>query len=516
MSSSTRWRRALVLWVIVRLPLPLLLLAVVPGLAGGVLAWLFTHVAYGHGLAKGIVGPWTTMVYRQSAWCGVVVGGLALAVVMPGLGRRAWFGVAAVGAVLAALFLHAWWTGLVGFLLLLGVNLWPALPTTWASLAWVPWIELLFPGPTLRVVGVPTRVATAVAAVWLGTGWFAIDAFATADRWSAEVFAWPVERLDPRIRVLARAPHGDRSEYQDVDVTPDRIVVVAETDLKLLAFPRGMGGPPAFAQLQPFWGPEAGLTMDSETDPGTGTTWFLDGPRSVRAVRWVGDRSVTVGRSVALPRPLSHVYTRWSKERNQLILVTINAVEESLPPAVILVDTPGLGRAVQHNLVTADGRRVPHIRDIEWVPTLGKLVLAPDFGTRLYLADPDTGLCEPWVEVPTLNGRMEWSAELDRLFLAMPNRFAVLVVDPHTGEIERTIPTQPGVRPLAIDAERGLLITASLATGVVLVQRLDTGAYVDSFRTVMPLVREMTLLPEEGIALLTTWSQVYAIPYATR
>jgi hypothetical protein len=109
---------------------------------------------------------------------------------------------------------------------------------------------------------------------------------------------------------------------------------------------------------------------------------------------------------------------------------------------------------------------------------------------------------------------MIWNATLERLFIAMPNQFSVVVANPATGEIERTIPTQPGVRPLAVDAERGLLVTASVATGMVLVQRLDTGAYVDSFRTVMPMVREMTLMQEEGIVILSTWTQLYAIPYA--
>ena len=82
------------------------------------------------------------------------------------------------------------------------------------------------------------------------------------------------------------------------------------------------------------------------------------------------------------------------------------------------------------------------------------------------------------------------------------------------GTIERSIPTQPGVRPLAVDAERGLLVTASLATGAVWVQRLGDGALVDSFRTILPMVREMTLLPEEGVVIVATWTQLYAIPYA--
>jgi len=501
-------------WVLLRLPLPVLLLVLVPGAAGALLAAILTNSDYGHSLAKNMLAPWFTMIYQAPVLPWVLLAALALAVVLPSLGARAWLGVVLAATGLGLLLVTGWPGGILLLAALLALNCWPTVPAAVGRLAWVPGTEFVFPGPVLRVVGVPTRVATGIAAAWLVGAWFVTDAVVTADVRAAAVGAWPASRLDPRIRVLARADPSARSEFQDIDVTPERVIVVAETSSRLLAFPRDLVGAPAWTALQPQWGADFGLTLDSETDRETGTTWFVDGPRHIKAVRWVGDHAEILGSSVDLPRHISHAYTRYSAERKQLMLIPVNVVEELDPPAVILVDTPGLDHAVTHPLKTKDGQRVPHIRDIEWMPSVGKLALAPDFGSWLYLADPDTGLSEPWLNLPTLNGRMVWSPTLERLFLAMPNQFAVVVANPATGEIERRIPTQPGVRPLAIDAERGLLITASVATGMVLVQRLDTGAYVDSFRTVMPMVREMTLMQEEGVVILSTWTQLYAIPYA--
>ena len=140
-------------------------------------------------------------------------------------------------------------------------------------------------------------------------------------------------------------------------------------------------------------------------------------------------------------------------------------------------------------------------------------MIAPNWGDRLYLLDPDTGRMSPWVAVPTMNGKMTWSGETGRLYLAQPNRMSVAVIDPAAGVIERTIPTQPGVRPVAIDAGRGLLLTASVITGQVWVQDLQSGEVLDRFGTFMPLVREIELDPISSRAFLSTWTALYSFPY---
>jgi hypothetical protein len=511
-------RRLRAAWILLRLPVPLLLLAVVPGLAADLSTLLLRHVGYGHGLAKGFLGPWVTIVYRQAFLPGAIVAAVVAALVLSVLAGRRWlvaagvFTVAALGAGLGTA-IDASPIVLLLFLGLLFVNLYPDVSPGWSDVSWVPFTELFFPAPIARGLGIVPRVAAVFAAVWIAGMWFVVDSTLGAARHSDAVWSWPDARLDPRIRVLERAAKGIHSEFQGVDVAGGHVLVVAEDSLRLLAWPRSLEGAPAVQGLRPWWGPTKGLTLDSETDPATGTTWFLDGPNRVSAVTWEGDHAVRTVTSAPLPRPLDHAYTRWIPERNQLALVTVNVVEEQRPPILTLLDTPSLSTITFHELRTPDGRRVPHVRDIEWITSLGKMVLAPDFGTTLYLADPDTGVCEPWLEVPAMNGRMHYDATLDRLFLAMPNRFVVLVVDPHTGAVERTIPTQPGVRPLAVDAARGLLVTASIATGAVWVQRLDDGTLLDSFRTIMPMVREMALMPEEGIAIISTWTRVYAVPY---
>ena len=76
-----------------------------------------------------------------------------------------------------------------------------------------------------------------------------------------------------------------------------------------------------------------------------------------------------------------------------------------------------------------------------------------------------------------------------------------------------TIPTQPGVRALAIDLERKIIVNASVITGQILVQDLYTGEILDRLGTVMPMVREIALEPNSGQAVLTTWAAIYQFPY---
>jgi len=165
-------------------------------------------------------------------------------------------------------------------------------------------------------------------------------------------------------------------------------------------------------------------------------------------------------------------------------------------------------------LERADGSWFPTPRDAAWVPPLGRLVLTPNFGEWLALADPATGLVEPWLELYSANAKPLWVPGLERLLLARPDAASIAVIEPISGTVERSIPTQRGVRALAVDHDRGLLVTGSVLTGRVEVQRLEDGEVLDSFGTLMPMIREIALDTERGEAIVATWTVLYRLPYA--
>ena len=156
---------------------------------------------------------------------------------------------------------------------------------------------------------------------------------------------------------------------------------------------------------------------------------------------------------------------------------------------------------------------ISYPREFTFIPSLQTIVLAPDFGTHLFAFDLNTRNIEPLIETPTLDGKMRWVPEIERLVVALPNRTELWVINVQTGQVDWTIPTQPGVRALAIDSTRNLVVNASVITGQILIQDLYTGEILDRLGTVMPMVREIALDPNSDHAILTTWAAVYQFPY---
>ncbi len=510
-------------WVLLRLPVPALAVALFPNFSGEVVGERLTRLDYAHGFVKGLLIGWHSMLVREARLVAlfalVAVAGLVLA----GLRGRAWAVAMAGVAVAAALILRplTWWTIplAVGALAL---NFAPyetlaRLVGRLRALAWVPGTELVATGPVAAALGVGprgARVAAMLGGLAVAGGWVLADTFGSFWEYERIVFApWSDDRVDPRVTTVARAAEGVKCDFHDIDVVGDRAVVLAETQLNLVNVPRD-GGPLATWPITPWWGPMEGLALDSETDPTTGHTWYLSGPDTITAVAWDGAAWKEVARTPKIPAYLHHTYSHWLPGRDTLYVFTIgthNTREDSL---VVEVDTPGLTRPRVRRLRLPDGSRPPTIRDLAWVPTLDRFVLAPDFGDRLYLYEPGTSTVEPWIEMPTLNGRLTWVGGLDRLFVPLPNKPELWIVDPVKGVVERRFRTQPGVRTLAVDVARELVLTASVLTGRVLVQRLDDASVVDSFGTIMPMVRNLAIFPERGEALLSTWTALYRVPYA--
>lgn len=507
-------------WVLLRLPLPLCLLLLAPSWTSGKLGEQLSALAYAHGAVKMGVLSWQSMLSRDWALLGFLVACGVTGLVLGRLRGRAWAVAAVVALVVLVVALRpvtVWTVPAAAAWLAVTCAPDPTLARwggRWRAFAWIPGTELLF-GPTVAAsLGAGPgllRVAATIGALLVGGAWIVTDTLAGFSEYERRLFEpWPDGRVDPRVTTILRAPAGVKSEFHDIDVVGDRAVVVAETTERLWSVPSS--GPPASTPLPHSWGQMFGLVMDSETDPATGVTYHLDGPHHVAALRW-DDGWQPVGRSARLPAYLHHVYLHLLPGQG-LFAFTVGTKNTHDPMLMIELDLPEMRAPTVRRLVLPDGGPMPMVRDLAWVPPLGKFVLAPDFGDRLYLATPGNPTVEPWMEMPTLNGRLTWVPGLDRLVVPVPNRPELWLVDVQKATIERRIPTQPGVRTAAVDVDRGVFLTASVLTGRVLVQRLEDGGIVDSFGTLMPMSRNLALIPERGEAILSTWTALYRIPYA--
>jgi hypothetical protein len=500
-------------WVAVRM-LVWTMIFVFPRYAVDLVAAGLTRLDYAHGLVKGLLIVWHSLLLKQERALLAVALTIVAAALVPRVGPwRIAFGTAVVAVGVAGAPQAPVVVALLAAFLL--PHLAPA--RSWEPyhrLAWIPGTELVAPGLVFDAIGLPrlARAASIGGAALATAGWLAAECWLALPKYEAILFApWPDSRVDPRVRTIERAPPGVKCDYHDIDVLVDRAVVVAEGSLRLLNLSRD-GTLTAWPLTEP-WGRFVGLAMDSETDALSGITWYLSGPQTITGVRWA-DGWTKVAETPRMPLELHHTYMQWLRDREQLFVFTIGTHNIQDASLMIEVDTPDLRSPRVRQLRMPDGGRPPTTRDVTWVPPLDAFVLAPDFGDQLLLAHPGKATVEPWLSAPTLNGRISWVSGLDRLLLPMPDQPELWIIDPKTASVERRFPTQPGVRTAAVDVARGLVLTASVITGQVLVQDLDDAHIVDRFGTVMPMVRNLELVPDRGIALLSTWTALYCIPYA--
>lgn len=530
-------------WLWIRLAVTLLGVGVAPVL-------LSRHYALAsadtdlHSAFKALVYAWHNVLLRLPYLAGALLLGLGAALVLPRLRGRAWW-IAA--SFIAFLGLVGGWSShrvlLPGAIALLLVNLAPRPPghRCWRLLAWLPGSLLLLPWPVSRLAGLKASAAFRIAAgLVLACLWFGLDQALSYERYRYAVSRWPDDRLGTDVTLVEKVRHGDYHEYHDLDLVGDRFVVVAEQTHRLLSLDLDGRILDTWKLPEKWLPPLMGGVLDSASDPRRNLTWFLGGPFHVAGLEWVDGhwarpfRSPPIsfepgfagrylpevrarGDGQILRRPavpgLVHAYGAWAEEREELLVVTINPRLPVDYPLMIAARTPDLDSVRTVVLHTHGNLLLPSPRDIVWMPTLGKILIAPDFWDTLYLADPDTGLAEPFLTAPLSNGALLWSPEFDRLLLSIPSEMAVWVIDPYRRVVERRIRTQPGARPLALDAQNGLLLTASVLTGMVLVQRFEDGSVVDRFDAFMPMVRSLAVHPASGTAFLTTWSALYRFPY---
>jgi hypothetical protein len=101
------------------------------------------------------------------------------------------------------------------------------------------------------------------------------------------------------------------------------------------------------------------------------------------------------------------------------------------------------------------------------------------------------------------------------LLVGVPLRAAVLRFDAESLALKGTISTVFGVRTLAVDPVRDLLVTASLATNMVDVIDLGTKKRAASYY-VGPWLRAISLDTESGRAYVSSTEGLYAVDYLSR
>jgi len=476
-----------------------------------------------HKLFKGGVEVWGLLLLYHGWLPWVLLAGAAGGLGM-GLLRGKHYLPVAILMVLAVSFIPgAQPVLLLALALLLAFNLLPwgrNIAPGWLRALWLPGVPLLAPVQSLRLLlslrGRAWRPALGalLGLVLAGTGFVgSVAAMVEPGKHQWDFVYWDEAMVDPRVTVVARSPNGYIGDFHEIQVVGDRAVVAAESgsiQIVPLSDEHEHSYQPIPRRLLEHG--DVG-SVSSWTQPGTGRTWVMDGFQSLRVLD-LTDHGFLDRDRIDLPVRMNFPYFRYAPALERLLLVEVAALD-GYHGQITFIDPAGV-EPPRHCYLTdaATGERRSAPRNAVWVPPLGKLVISPDYDPWLYTVDPQSCAVDRWLDTGDFNGRIRWVQEWGRLVLAKPGERHVEVVDPAGPSIERRIPTQPGVRVLAVDSQRDLLVTASVLTGRLLVQRASDGETVDSFGTLMPMARSMALDPASGQAILSTWTVLYRVPYA--
>ena len=320
---------------------------------------------------------------------------------------------------------------------------------------------------------------------------------------------WPIERLDKRITELAHSPPNIRADWHGVRILGDTAIITCEQKPRLSAINLNTGETTDFP-VHPRWGIENVGPLESEVDTKSNIIWTVNGGTRLLESKW-SQNTWKRYREVHSPSPLSFSYI--TRSEDTLYITEVQTGNSPGTRKILEIPLPAL-KPIREIELTMNGKSAPMPREALWIPTIKQHVYATEFGDSIFTVDLESGVVTPWLEAPTFNGKMIWNNTTERIYLAVPNRMQIHVIDPSIPAIEYTLWTQPGIRALAVDASRNSIISASVLTGQIWIQNLQTGSLIDRMGTVYPLVREMELSEELGIGVLTTWNAVYKFEYA--
>lgn len=494
------------IWILAQVFL-ILLLWLFPGTLSEFVQGITQLIPDPHGTVKYVLEGYHGLLlrWRELPWMCAIIGMVGLA-----LRTKRWK-LWAIAVIIAGQILPHFSRGLLScWLLWLLLNAvprpFPRYFRTW--LLWFPGSWLLM--PVLLKLSGKWIVGRFLLMMLTTPLWMIADGVFGYERLQPALEEWPVSRLSPDITQLARSPVGVRSDWHGVRILDQHAIVACERIPRIVAFPL-QGGPEKRFPLRPrnelakLYPP-----IDIAIDPADNTVWTLDGGRDLLKLRL--EQGIWQP-PIRQRLPVQMQFATFNQRADELLITSVQ-VAGPFPRTLMRVDISD-PKSAAFTVIDLKGSEkvLPMPREALWVPPLNRLLLAPDFGTHIYAANITTGVASMWLEAPTMNGKMIWLPELQKVVIALPNRFEMWFVDPTDATNIRKVPTQPGVRAMAIDEQRGLLITASVLTGSLWVQDIETGEVLKQAGTVMPMIREMEIDSSLGVAVLTTWAAVYKFDY---
>ena len=511
-----RRQQILLGWTLGTVVLPVLCAVAFPNAIAGILTDLLMRLPYPHGTVKWALESSQGLLLHLNQVCLFlgVIGTVSTVIAL--IPKVRLYG-------LAMMLLASFWVphygklsilvfGLFLYLLWLPKN---RLFKSHLNLLWCPGVVLLVPALLLKMdVGFNFKNVVSVFRVFssmiLAGVWVWGDRLTHYPEVRTDVSQWPIHLLDDNITELAKSPVDVRADWHGVRVLGDSAIVSCERNPRLTAFSLVDGSVSEYP-LSARWGKDNAGPLEAEVDTENSLVWTVDGGNTLQELFWNGVDWVPK-RSQELPVPLSFSYI--DRTEDSLLLMTVQAANYG-PRRLLRVPLPELN-PVRNLRLQGSEHKVPMPREFLWIPSIEKIIYAPNFGDHLFKVDVLTGFTEPWLQVPTLNGKMLWDSDKQRIIMALPNRFEYWIIDPSGPTIEKKIPTQPGVRAIALDSSRRLLIGASVLTGQVWVQNVDTGEVYQSMGRIYPMVRELAVSENRGVAVLTTWAAVYQIDYLNK
>ena len=378
----------------------------------------------------------------------------------------------------------------------------------WSPLCWLASPQLMVRVHSFRPFVALLKVGQVLFPLTLLLSWQWFDVLRHYEYVRKDMEQWPIERLDADIVELAHSPPNVRADWHGVRIMGTKAIVTCEQRPRLMAFDL-LTTERIETPLHPRWGPENVGPLESEINTNSNLVWTVNGGTHILESKLNGAQWQRY-REVKLPTRLSFSYITRAIDRLYMIEVQTGGNEGSRK--LLTAPLPSLRPITELNL-TMNGNKAPMPREPLWVPSINQLIYGSEFGEQLFAIDMDDGTVRPWLKAQTFNGKMAWSDGTERVYSAVPNKMQIQVIDPTVPKIDYTIWTQPGVRALAVDGIRGLLVSASVLTGQIWVQDVHTGAVVKRMGTVYPMVREIALSEELGIGVLTTWNAVYQFTY---
>ena len=483
---------------------------------------LIPYIQYPHGSIKWFLESSQGLLLRLPALNSLLLGGLIVVLLSQHKRIRphGWVLWIALGVLMWSTP-HYGTLGIVGCTALLGLRFihFDALSEKWKGRLhsrWVQWLpSTWFLAPQIVrhcTPSLPLRFICTIGQVlfplMLLFGWQWIDLLSHYEQVRKDMEQWPIERLDDSIKELAHSPPGVRADWHGVRIMGKTAIVTCEQRPRLMAFDL-TSDTRSETPLHQRWGMENVGPLESEVNPKNSVVWTVNGGKHILESKLHNGQWKRY-REVKLPSTLSFSYMTRSTDNLFMIEVQTGGNEGSRK--LLTAPLPQLRPITEMNL-TMNGSKAPMPREPLWVPTIQKLIYGSEFGNLLYAIDMKDGAVSPWLEADTFNGKMAGSDATRRVYSAVPNKMQIQVIDPMIPSIEHTLWTQPGVRALAVDEQRNLLVSASVLTGQIWVQDAESGTVLKRMGTVYPMVREIALAEELGIGVLTTWNAVYQFKY---